>query len=284
MRGTGSPVGHTMKELLGERFVQGVSNEVQLALAGKASQFERTVSLPGGSTGHIMVQYVPRYVEGNVTGFYALVTNITELRKAQLEKETEERNKEAVINASADQIWSVDRNCRLTTANNAFFSHAGTGYRQAIAQGNEMLAITGLPPGTASHWALLYARVLAGEAFSEEIYYEANNWHEPVWIEYTFSPILQHGAVIGAACNGRDITPRKNSATALLAANRELSLILDTVTDVSYALRPEPGNRFSLQLTNRVLEIHSVTKEESLNNLLIIVCFLHLRNQLRNYE
>jgi len=249
--------------LLGEAFVQSVWPEVQLALAGKASQFERVVTMPGGGTGHIMLQYVPRYEEGKVTGFYALVTNITELRIAQLEKATEERNKEAVINASQDQIWSVDRDCRLTTANNAFLATLAKVTGRPLCKGEDMRTVPGLPPGMASHWGSLYAKALAGDAFSEELYYDANDWHGPIWMEYTFSPIIQNDLVIGAACNGRDITPRKNAETALFEANQQLSLVLNTVTDVIYVLRPGPGDRFRLQLTNRVLDVHTVTREQA---------------------
>ncbi len=65
---------------LNERYIQGV-------LGGKSQQFERTLVKADGSTGYAWSHYIPDIEGETVRGFYVLVTDITALKRAQIDLE-----------------------------------------------------------------------------------------------------------------------------------------------------------------------------------------------------
>jgi len=69
----------TMKQLLGPAYYSNVPY-IKAVLAGKSQTFERTLQLPDGSIRHCLVDYVPDIDNEIVKGFYAHVTNVTNIK------------------------------------------------------------------------------------------------------------------------------------------------------------------------------------------------------------
>src|ERR1700733_5547465 len=81
-------IGMTMLELVGERMFRLNEPYARAALAGRPQHFERKSIKPDGSEFYFDARYVPDMNElGEVRGFIVLVTDITELRRAQLDLE-----------------------------------------------------------------------------------------------------------------------------------------------------------------------------------------------------
>jgi CRP/FNR family transcriptional regulator, nitrogen fixation regulation protein len=77
-------IGSAMPDLIGERLFALNEPYIRAALAGTSQSFERSVTMPDGTTGHIWVNYVPNVdVGGEVVGFFVLLTDITPLRDAE---------------------------------------------------------------------------------------------------------------------------------------------------------------------------------------------------------
>ena len=57
---------------------------------------------------------------GNIFGVFVTAADITEIKQAELLKEFEKRDKEALINSTDDLIWSVSKEFNLIAANNSF--------------------------------------------------------------------------------------------------------------------------------------------------------------------
>ena len=73
--------GHSLRELLGETEYAEASPNISRALAGETVQYERQQRLDDGSVRDLAVAYVPhRGPAGEVLGYYALLTDITELK------------------------------------------------------------------------------------------------------------------------------------------------------------------------------------------------------------
>jgi PAS domain S-box-containing protein len=76
--------GKHLREVLGEAAFQRIRPYVETALSGQRTSYEDFVPYGTGGMRHIHADYVPDVrADGSVAGFYALVTDITEPRRAQ---------------------------------------------------------------------------------------------------------------------------------------------------------------------------------------------------------
>ncbi len=76
--------GRHIREVIGEERYRLNLPYMEAALRGEYQQFERAIPSPDGSvTRHALACYVPEIADGEVQGFYALVSDITGLKEAE---------------------------------------------------------------------------------------------------------------------------------------------------------------------------------------------------------
>lgn len=87
-----SLIGKPISELLGRLYPLNLPY-IEGALRGEPQEFEREIPDPaGGPSRHSLANYIPDVAAGRVRGFFALVTDISAIKRAQLELgESEER-------------------------------------------------------------------------------------------------------------------------------------------------------------------------------------------------
>jgi PAS domain S-box-containing protein len=94
--------GRPLRDIVGEAEFQHRRPYVEAALAGQPQSFESEIVRPDGTCGHIAYRYVPDIIDGQVSGFFALGTDITDRKRFEtalaesehrlaLEKERAER-------------------------------------------------------------------------------------------------------------------------------------------------------------------------------------------------
>ncbi|WP_224364420.1 PAS domain-containing sensor histidine kinase [Hyalangium versicolor] len=85
-------IGKHLSELLGPLYALNLPY-IQGALRGEPQEFEREIPNPvGGPPRYSLANYIPDIVDGVVRGFYVLVTDVSEIKRAQLAlQESEER-------------------------------------------------------------------------------------------------------------------------------------------------------------------------------------------------
>ena len=109
-------LGAQIQEVLGEELFRKSETFVRAALGGQTQHFERVLTRADGSTGHVLAHYIPDRIDGSVRGFFVLVTDVTELKTAQVlletrvAKRTEElRQTVLALEAAKTQAESANR-------------------------------------------------------------------------------------------------------------------------------------------------------------------------------
>jgi PAS domain S-box-containing protein len=146
-------------------------------------------------------------------------TDVTEQVQTSAQLESHRKNSDALINSTADLLWSFDAEGNLLMANKAFCDAMGYVTQAKIVPG---ISLTNLafPQETLDKWKMLYGRVLSGESF---IYENHEYYIEDVWGEISFNPLIEDGKVIGGACVWRDITEKKRRNAELQASQNSMA-------------------------------------------------------------
>jgi PAS domain S-box-containing protein len=119
-----------------------------------------------------------------------------------------------------DSIWAVDRDYRLVMDNQAFRRTVADIRGRAFASGETVLG-DDLDPGIRTEWRQYYDWALEGRRFNVESrgYYTDPSRR----VEYAFNPVRDaHGAVVGAAVKGHDVTERREIEEELRRRERRL--------------------------------------------------------------
>lgn len=81
-------IGRKIRDVVGEQVWEGIRTPVEQALKGKSVEYESELEFLNGEKKHIHAKYVPIFTPaGEPDGFIALVNDITELVKEQVEKQ-----------------------------------------------------------------------------------------------------------------------------------------------------------------------------------------------------
>ena len=99
--------GRHLREVIGEERYQLNLPYIEAALRGEKQSFERMIPSPDGShPRHSLAEYIPDLVDGEVQGFYALVSDITPIKEAELALRASEERYRRVVE---DQMELIGR-------------------------------------------------------------------------------------------------------------------------------------------------------------------------------
>jgi diguanylate cyclase (GGDEF)-like protein/PAS domain S-box-containing protein len=140
-----------------------------------------------------------------------------------------EANLSALIESTADLIWSVDPRLRLITFNRAFKEYFERNYGGPVAPGMSFREL--LPPELAVFWLPLYERALSGNQFSAE-----HTIADGRTLEISFSPIVADGETTGVSVFGKNITERKKAESALRVAEADLTALIESTRDLVWSV------------------------------------------------
>ena len=186
------------------------------------------------------------------------VRNITKLKQAQETASKAQATLRAILDSTADHIWSVDsQGFGLLTFNRAFrdYSLQQRGKRLQVGQHLEDL----LPNADyIKRWRGYYQRALASGPFTMEYLMASGK----ITLLLTFNPLEHEGAVFGVSVFGKDITESKRVEEELRASHEKLRALAARVQ----AVREE-------EITRVAREIHDVLAQD-LTSLKIEVALL----------
>jgi PAS domain S-box-containing protein len=98
-----------IREVLGEAVYAAIAPHVRAALAGQAVTFEDSLRYADGTTRYVRATYVPDVgADGRVHGFVAHVTDITDLKRAEEEREQLRRRADELARVARSLTESLD--------------------------------------------------------------------------------------------------------------------------------------------------------------------------------
>jgi PAS domain S-box-containing protein len=208
-------VGHPVHQLLGNAAFERVKPHMESALAGSRISFEDDLPYSSG-TRCVHADYVPNVrADGTVAGFFALIVDISENKRA----EVLQARLAAIVETSSDAILSLSPGGELLTWNGG--AERIFGYSAAEAVGQTVNLI--VPPGQEDEVRSILARVQTGESVGPYDTVRRAKDGRLVDVSAAVCPIRDAtGRIIGASKVDRDITERKQVEQALHKSQQQL--------------------------------------------------------------
>src|SRR5258708_2118855 len=223
--------GFTREYALGKFPVEAYPPEVyeelrphlERAARGHESSYERFFRLPSGEERWVRVRLTPRRAaDGKVLGYYAVSTDIHEIKTAQAAIEDKERELRRVIDSTPAPMCYVDAQARYRYVNDAFLEYIGMPAERIV--GVSVSDVLG-----EERWALMepyLERVRKGESLAvERLVKFANGLSR--WMVVRLTPRIANGEYLGYYATTSDIHEQKLVKDELRRTNTILSAHFD---------------------------------------------------------
>jgi diguanylate cyclase (GGDEF)-like protein/PAS domain S-box-containing protein len=193
-----------ISEVLGPKLFEQNRPYIEGALAGEPQLFDREVVTPAGDFRYTQVSYLPDIADGQVRGFFVLVTNITARRQVELALGVSEDRYRTLLEQLPSVVVSmVDTDLRLQLLDGRVV------HEEALDRGTMLGRPVRETSGGGEHGVFmehLYARALAGEAVSQEVRSQVI----PRDFRMEIAPVYGlDGTITGALAVSQDITEQR---------------------------------------------------------------------------
>ena len=101
-------LGISMRDMMGDELFEKNKVYVDKALKGESIVFERSIVKPNGQIGYSWAHYIPNIKNNMVKGFYVIVNDITELKKAEISLQEVSTRLELATRAGGVGVWEFD--------------------------------------------------------------------------------------------------------------------------------------------------------------------------------
>jgi PAS domain S-box-containing protein len=231
-------IGRRYGEVLGKAAYERIKDRVERALHGQRVHYEDALPYRKGGMRWVSADYVPDTDDsGKVKGFFALVTDITERKRAEEELRESERRHRLLAENARDVIWTVDMNLRTTYVSPSATHLWGYSVEEVMTKTVDQM----LTPASLE---------VAMEALAEELNAESTGQSAPsrsrtlelesvckdgstIWTEAKMSAVRdERGRLVGILGVSRDITERKRTQRALEESEKRYRLLAESASDI----------------------------------------------------
>jgi PAS domain S-box-containing protein len=172
-------IGQRMEEIVGETAYQSMRSDMETALAGGCIANELWVSFREGGNRYVRRQYIPDLdAQGEVKGFFAMITDLTDLKLAQEAFRASEERFGAIVNQATVGIAQMDLTAQFVLVNQKYCEIVG--YPMAELLHKRKQDITH-PSDLPHNMELFHRLVTEGESYAIEKRYTRKDGSE-VWV------------------------------------------------------------------------------------------------------
>ncbi|MBJ6723360.1 PAS domain-containing protein [Geomesophilobacter sediminis] len=210
-------VGISLPDLLGGEGFRRVQKQACAALRGEPQQFEGRLLKATGETAYTWTHYIPDRVDGKVRGFFALITDLSELKRAEAGLQASQALNRRIIECVQEGIVVHDRELRYLAWNPFLEQLTGITEDHVLGRRPQDLFPT-LKAGSLEQ----VEKALRGEvAPGEEFFYNIEETGHSGWTYNTAAPLRSDdGSIIGVIRTISDVTARKKLEEQLRHAQR----------------------------------------------------------------
>ena len=112
--------GINIRDLLGDELLGKNAPYIAAVMRGERQHFERTLIKPDGSAGYTWTQYIPDIDGDNINGFFVLVTDVTDLKKAEESLTEQEVFYKSTLDGIRAHICVINTQGTIVTTNRAW--------------------------------------------------------------------------------------------------------------------------------------------------------------------
>ena len=176
--------------------------------------------------------------DGHFLGTLAMLTDITHRKADEAALKKSAANLLAIIENTADLVYSVDKDLNLITYNQQFKKAMSMVYGFEVGENDNAARLLGkLDPEVAEKWRTIYNKALDGETQQYVFAYPFNG--ETIYLSYSINPTWESGNVIGFSVFSRDITRQKLDELAIRKSEANLTAIIENTNSSIYSLDRE---------------------------------------------
>lgn len=214
-------MGRTAEEVLGrnlwEVFASAVGSGFYQAYhrALEKQQVERVMEYYAADQIWLKATAFPRQ-----EGLAIFFQDVSQEVKSAQDLDRLKKSREALINATSDLIWSLDKDLHLSTANRAFTELCEKLTGKICQEGDSIMQ--DLPASCSiALWEKWYRKALEGEEVHQTL--KAEDQKGAQWYAVSIYPILENDLTVsGIACYRQDITDRMRYLEAIEKQNQQL--------------------------------------------------------------
>ncbi|MGZ3236984.1 MAG: diguanylate cyclase domain-containing protein [Burkholderiaceae bacterium] len=198
-------IGMHIRDLLGDNLFAQNEPYLQRTLQGEQQNFERTLTKTSGEVRYTWASYIPDVdANGVVVGMFVLVSDVTELKRAE-----EEQRIAATAFEAQEAMMITDTNGVILRVNQAFTEVTGYPFNEIVGQTPRVLK-------SSHHDAAFYKEMW-------DRIHQHGSWQGEIWDRYK---------------NGR-IAPNWMTITAVKDANNTITHYVSTLTDITLRKKAE---------------------------------------------
>ncbi len=219
--------GRDVREVIGDEIFETVRRYVDIALGGRSVSFERKERLPSGKTAHVHSAYAPVVdSRGEVEGFYALLTDVSEQKRVAEALESSEQRFRSLAAGAPAAVFEADARGRLVYANRYWEGLVGLTIEEILGQGWVRMVHPDDIERVSETW-----REAVETGTECHIEWRARRRDGEVrWIVSRSKPILdEYDRVRGHVGMAIDVTQRRRAEEEALASAKRLETMADSV-------------------------------------------------------
>jgi PAS domain S-box-containing protein len=225
--------GQPMWEVLGEQLYSFASPYVDAVLKGIPQVFERVVPLQDGGVCYHLGKFLPDMgVDGTVNGFYALISDITDIVESRQALASALRENDVLVRTINEQmLYSVtDTHGIILEVNDNFC--AALGYRREKLIGVHYRRISS-EQDAPSFWAAMRDTVMLGHTWNGTF---CNRGADGAlrWFDTVVAPYFnEHGVIERYVALHTEVTARQEADASLRHVSMLLSNVLRAASEIS---------------------------------------------------